>query len=112
MNLEIFGVNGIGEVVEGDDVASLILDALPEPLQDFDIVVVTHKIVSKAEGALQAAATDEERRRDRRIRIHFGCQAPGRSDDLDHPAWLYLRQCRSRPVQRCARLRCTTPPRS
>lgn len=63
MNLEIFGVNGIGEVVEGDDVASLILDALPGPLHDFDVVVVTHKIVSKAEGALQAAATDEERGR-------------------------------------------------
>lgn len=62
MSLEIFGVNGIGEVIEGDDVASLILDALPGPLQDFDIVVVTHKIVSKAEGALRLAVTDEDRR--------------------------------------------------
>lgn len=61
MNLEIFGVNGIGEVTEGADVASLILEALPGPLQDFDIVVVTHKIVSKAEGAIQPAATDEDR---------------------------------------------------
>lgn len=60
MNLEIFGVNGIGEVAEGADVASLILEALPGPLQDFDIVVVTHKIVSKAEGAIQPAATDED----------------------------------------------------
>ncbi|MDH5423105.1 MAG: coenzyme F420-0:L-glutamate ligase, partial [Acidimicrobiia bacterium] len=61
VNLEIFGVEGIGEVTEGDDVASMILEALPGQLQDFDIVVVTHKIVSKAEGAVRVAATDEDR---------------------------------------------------
>lgn len=62
MNLEIFGVPGIGEVETGDEVADLILAALPRPLQNADIVVVTHKIVSKAEGSVAAAATDEARK--------------------------------------------------
>lgn len=62
MNLEIFGVEGIGEVAEGDDVATLILTSLPHPLVDFDIVVVTHKIVSKAEGAVRSAPTDRDRK--------------------------------------------------
>ncbi len=56
-------VTGIGEVTQGDDVASLIADALGFPLASGDIVVVTHKIVSKAEGAVRSYATEEERRR-------------------------------------------------
>lgn len=44
-------VVGIPEVRAGDDVAGLIIAALgPERLRDRDIVVVAHKIVSKAEG--------------------------------------------------------------
>ncbi len=62
MNIEVFGVDGIGEVAKGDDVAQLILAALPQPLTDFDIVVVTHKIVSKAEGAVRAAPSDRDRK--------------------------------------------------
>lgn len=51
--LRIRAVTGIGEVVEGADLASLIVDALAgqgDSLQDGDILVVTQKIVSKAEG--------------------------------------------------------------
>ncbi len=61
--MEIMAVTGIGEVTQGDDVASLIADALGFPLASGDIVVVTHKIVSKAEGAVRSYATEEERRR-------------------------------------------------
>lgn len=56
--LEIFGLSGIGEIVAGDDLASIIADAAaanPDTaLADGDVIVVTQKIVSKAEGRLVA----------------------------------------------------------
>lgn len=53
MSVEIRAVEGIGEIQPGTDVAALIADATRErPLADGDVVVVTHKIVSKAEGQL------------------------------------------------------------
>lgn len=53
MSVEITGVMGIGEVPPGADVAALIAGATrATPLRDGDVVVVTHKIVSKAEGQL------------------------------------------------------------
>src|SRR3954453_23581633 len=45
------GIDGMPEVQEGDDVAALIAEAAPD-LQDGDIVVVTSKVVSKAEGRM------------------------------------------------------------
>jgi coenzyme F420-0:L-glutamate ligase/coenzyme F420-1:gamma-L-glutamate ligase len=53
MNLEIIAVTGIGIVAPGDDLAALLADAL-DPLSPAsgDVIVVTHKIVSKAEGAI------------------------------------------------------------
>jgi coenzyme F420-0:L-glutamate ligase/coenzyme F420-1:gamma-L-glutamate ligase len=56
--LEIWGVDGLPEVVEGDDIAALLLAAEVE-LQDGDVVVVTSKVVSKAEGRLVAGTRDE-----------------------------------------------------
>ena len=50
--VEIFPVTGIGEIRPGDDVAALV--AANTSLQDGDVVVVTSKIVSKAEGRLVA----------------------------------------------------------
>ena len=53
--IRIIGVDGIPEVRPGDDLAELIaaaLQAVGLPLLRGDIVVVTHKIVSKAEGQL------------------------------------------------------------
>ncbi len=62
-SLQIFPVTGIGEVEPGDDVAGLILGALGEiGLEDGDVVVVTHKIVSKAEGRVVAVADDAAHR--------------------------------------------------
>ncbi len=50
--VEVIAVQGIGEVREGDDLAALLTGA---PLEDGDIVVVTSKIVSKAEGRVRRA---------------------------------------------------------
>lgn len=62
-SIEIFPINGIGEVAAGDDVAAILWSALqPNGLTDRDIVVVTHKIVSKAEGKVAPAGTEAEYR--------------------------------------------------
>jgi coenzyme F420-0:L-glutamate ligase/coenzyme F420-1:gamma-L-glutamate ligase len=49
--LEILGIEGIGEVRPGDDLVSLIAKAEPD-LRDGDVLVVTQKVVSKAEAQL------------------------------------------------------------
>ncbi len=56
--LEIFPVNGIGEVRPGDDLASLILDADAD-LRDRDCLVITQKVVSKAENRLVEVDPDD-----------------------------------------------------
>jgi coenzyme F420-0:L-glutamate ligase/coenzyme F420-1:gamma-L-glutamate ligase len=67
VKLEVLPVTGIGDVSPGDDLAALIVAAAPW-LRDGDVLVVTSKIVSKAEGRLvdvpadgpeRAAARDE-----------------------------------------------------
>ncbi|MCB1030941.1 MAG: coenzyme F420-0:L-glutamate ligase [Acidimicrobiales bacterium] len=53
--LTIFGVSGIGEIQPRDDLAGIIATAVADNhggLQDGDVVVVTQKIVSKAENKL------------------------------------------------------------
>ena len=50
MRLEIFPVEGLPEIQRGDDLAGMILDAAD--VQHHDVLVVTQKIVSKAEGAM------------------------------------------------------------
>jgi coenzyme F420-0:L-glutamate ligase/coenzyme F420-1:gamma-L-glutamate ligase len=55
--LEIRPVPGIAEVLQGDDLASMIDEAIRSDgwaLEDRDIVVVTHKVVSKQEGRVVA----------------------------------------------------------
>jgi coenzyme F420-0:L-glutamate ligase/coenzyme F420-1:gamma-L-glutamate ligase len=61
--IEIIGIEGIPEISPGDDLASLIAAAAARDerstLQDGDVVVVTQKIVSKAEDRLvQVDPTD------------------------------------------------------
>jgi coenzyme F420-0:L-glutamate ligase/coenzyme F420-1:gamma-L-glutamate ligase len=51
MRLEIFPIEGVPEVRAGDDVAGFIAAAEPD-LQAGDVVVVTQKVISKAEGAM------------------------------------------------------------
>lgn len=53
--LEVRPVTGIGEIQSGDDLAGLIVDAIRLDgwsLEDKDIIVVTHKVVSKQEGQI------------------------------------------------------------
>ena len=60
--LEIRPVEGIGEVHQGDNLAGLIVDAIAMDgwsLEDHDIIVVTHKVVSKQEGRI-VAIPDED----------------------------------------------------
>lgn len=60
MSLEILPVEGIGEVRPGDDLAGLIVAAAgPDGLRDRDCLVVTQKVVSKAEGRLAAIDPDD-----------------------------------------------------
>ena len=59
-DLRVFGVSGLPEIAPGDDLAALILTALGrqhERLAPRDVVVVTQKIVSKAEGQVVDLAT-------------------------------------------------------
>jgi coenzyme F420-0:L-glutamate ligase / coenzyme F420-1:gamma-L-glutamate ligase len=51
--LRVVPIEGIPEVVTGDDVALLIVDAVGcDGIEDGDVVVVTQKVISKAEGRL------------------------------------------------------------
>ncbi|MET1038589.1 MAG: coenzyme F420-0:L-glutamate ligase [Aeromicrobium sp.] len=57
--LTVWAVDGIGEIVRGDDLARIIHDHLPEPLQAGDVVVVTSKVVSKAAGLTSEGERDD-----------------------------------------------------
>lgn len=57
MRIEVLGIAGLPEVAEGDDIAALIPR---DAVRDGDVVVVTSKIVSKAEGRVQVADDREK----------------------------------------------------
>lgn len=69
--LEILPVHGLPEFRPGDDVTAAIAGAAPW-LADGDVVVVTSKIFSKAEGRLVPAPTDPEERDALRRRLIDG----------------------------------------
>ncbi len=54
----VFGVPGLPEINQGADLAKLIADAAPS-LLDGDIVVVTSKVISKAEGMVIEASRED-----------------------------------------------------
>jgi coenzyme F420-0:L-glutamate ligase / coenzyme F420-1:gamma-L-glutamate ligase len=62
--ITIFAPGGIGEVTPGADIATAILAAMDAdplgPLCDGDIVVVTSKIISKAQGRIEPASRRTE----------------------------------------------------
>jgi coenzyme F420-0:L-glutamate ligase / coenzyme F420-1:gamma-L-glutamate ligase len=66
--LEILPVRGIGDVANGDDLAELISQAAPW-ITDGDVLVVTSKIVSKAEGRVVEVPPDGPEREE--ARDHF-----------------------------------------
>jgi coenzyme F420-0:L-glutamate ligase/coenzyme F420-1:gamma-L-glutamate ligase len=55
--LTIFGITGLPEIAPGDDVAGMI--AAAAEIQGGDVVVVTQKVVSKAEGRLVQVDSDD-----------------------------------------------------
>jgi coenzyme F420-0:L-glutamate ligase/coenzyme F420-1:gamma-L-glutamate ligase len=64
--LEVVALDGVPEVVPGDDIAAFIGDAIERtpgalPLHEDDVLVVTQKVVSKAEGAIVDLTTVEPR---------------------------------------------------
>jgi coenzyme F420-0:L-glutamate ligase/coenzyme F420-1:gamma-L-glutamate ligase len=64
--VEVIGLDGIPEIRPGDDLGRLIGDAIERssgllPLRSNDVVVVTQKVVSKAEGAVVDLTTIEPR---------------------------------------------------
>jgi len=56
--LSVTPVTGLPEITSGADLAALIADAAPD-LRDGDILVVTSKIVSKAEGRMVTASREQ-----------------------------------------------------
>ena len=55
--ISLIPVEGIGEVRDGDVLADLI--AAATELEDGDVLVVTQKVVSKAEGMVEAIDPDD-----------------------------------------------------
>ncbi len=67
MTVSIFPVEGIGEARPGDDVTGLLLQGLKSSgitLAEGDVLVVTHKLVSKAEGRVVEIGDDPQAHRD------------------------------------------------
>jgi len=57
--IQLIPIKGLPEVKPGDVLAELIAGTAGELLQDGDVVVVTQKIVSKAEGMLEAVDPED-----------------------------------------------------
>lgn len=67
--LQVWALDGLPEVNEGDDLVALIADAAGDTLRDGDILVVTSKIVSKAEGRTVHADDREDAITSETVRI-------------------------------------------
>ena len=103
--LEVWAPDGLPEVVAGDDLAAVVLDALAggADLADGDIVCVTSKVVSKAEGRTRKggreAAVEEESHRvvarrgtTRIVRHRLGLTMAAAGVDASNvePGWIVL----------------------
>ncbi|WP_418277370.1 coenzyme F420-0:L-glutamate ligase [Isoptericola jiangsuensis] len=81
--LTLWAPSGLGEVRPGDDLAGLVGDLLAvdaashDALAEGDVVVVTSKIVSKAEGRVVAAADREQAITDETVRVVATRPRPG-----------------------------------
>ncbi len=85
MTLVIHPLADIPEVIRGDDLPVLLLAAISGAglqLEDGDVVVVTHKIVSKAEGAVVPLDEDDEDASYRRIVLQEAAEIIRRRGDL------------------------------
>jgi coenzyme F420-0:L-glutamate ligase/coenzyme F420-1:gamma-L-glutamate ligase len=79
IEMRVWAVEGIPEIVAGDDLAELIGDALEASytLEDGDILCVTSKIVSKAEGRIVRAADREDAITAETVRLVASREHPG-----------------------------------
>ncbi|GAA3876616.1 hypothetical protein GCM10022381_18980 [Leifsonia kafniensis] len=82
--IRVFVLDGIGEITAGDDLAEIILAAAERgaadggpALADGDILAVTSKIVSKAEGRQRAAHDREQAITDETVRVVASRAHPG-----------------------------------
>jgi coenzyme F420-0:L-glutamate ligase/coenzyme F420-1:gamma-L-glutamate ligase len=77
--MQVWAIDGMPEIVAGDDLAAIIGDRLESggAPQDGDILVVTSKIVSKAEGRQVAAADREQAITDESVRVVATREHPG-----------------------------------
>ena len=75
--LKVFTLGGFGEIRAGDDLVELIAEAAQSRLLDGDIVAVTSKIVSKAEGRSVLAADREQAITDETVRVVASRAHPG-----------------------------------
>lgn len=67
--LTVFAVGGLPEFVAGDDLVEILADAVHGILNDGDILAITSKIVSKAEGRQVRAADREDAITSETVRI-------------------------------------------
>jgi coenzyme F420-0:L-glutamate ligase/coenzyme F420-1:gamma-L-glutamate ligase len=74
VNIELHAVEGLPEIRPGDDLAQLIVGAVPH-LQNGDVVVVAQKVVSKAEGRLRDLAGVNPSERARELAVRLGADA-------------------------------------
>jgi coenzyme F420-0:L-glutamate ligase/coenzyme F420-1:gamma-L-glutamate ligase len=70
--VEVWPLEGLPEVRPGDDLAALIAAAASDDLRAGDVLVVAHKVVSKAEGALVDLAGVEPTDRARALAAEAG----------------------------------------
>ncbi len=75
--MEVWALEGVPEVRPGDDLVELVADAAGGTLADGDILVVTSKIVSKAEGRIVAAADREDAITAETVRVVATREYPG-----------------------------------
>ncbi len=67
--LTIWAPDGIGEIEAGDDLTTIIADAVGSDLESGDILLVTSKVVSKAEGRRVDALDREQAITDETVRV-------------------------------------------
>ena len=122
--VQIIPVDGLPEIRPGDDLAAMIGDAITTSigrLEPGDIIAITHKIVSKAEGALVDLRTVTPSTDGAQLGQPVGQGRPagrgcaaagetGRADDAradrgGNATWVHLRQRRGRCLQCRARHR-------
>ncbi len=85
MTLTIHPLRGIPEVSRGDDLPALLLTSLESAglaLANGDVVVITHKVVSKAEGAVVPLTSDDEDTAYRRVVLDESVEILRRRGDL------------------------------